>query len=94
MRSLLILSMLTGVMASPLQADSTEPGEALYKQHCTGCHGTEVMTRKNRRVNDLHQLAAQVRACDSNLGLKWFDDDIEAVSAYLNQRFYQFKARD
>jgi hypothetical protein len=34
-----------------------------------------------------------VRLCDANLNLQWMDDDIEAVSKYLNLNFYHFPAK-
>jgi hypothetical protein len=41
-------------------------------------------------VKSLQALEAQVRRCDSMLGTKLFDDDIEALVAYLNRHYYQF----
>lgn len=93
MRKFVVPFMLAVLPASILQAAEPDPGKQLHDQHCTQCHGSEVMTRKDRRVNNLQELGAQVRQCDSNLGLKWFDDDIEAVTQYLNQNFYHFNAK-
>lgn len=67
-----------------------ETGHALYEENCLGCHKDEVMIREDRRVKNLVQLDSQVRLCDSNLNLQWMDDDIEAVSKYLNKTFYRF----
>ena len=44
-----------------------------------------------RKVNGLASLEAQVRRCEHNLGLKWFDDDITDMAAYLNTHYYKFK---
>ncbi|MEN8180704.1 MAG: cytochrome c [Pseudomonadota bacterium] len=91
MRRLVILFAFTVLLTTTVQATEIHPGQPLYEKHCTQCHGSEVMTRSDRRVNDLQQLDAQVRQCDSNLGLQLFDEDIEAVSQYLNRNFYHFK---
>jgi hypothetical protein len=36
-------------------------------------------------------LVAQVRACNTNLDLKWFEEDELNASAYLNQQYYHFE---
>ena len=58
---------------------------------CNQCHGTEVFTRKDRKVTSLAGLEAQVRRCDSNLNTNWFDDEILDVTAHLNKNYYKFK---
>lgn len=72
-------------------------GKALHEQHCIACHTrlsngepTALYTRKDRLVTSLDGLRAQVRRCDQNLELRWFDDDIDNVVEYLNQTYYQF----
>jgi len=67
-------------------------GNKLYSaSKCNKCHGTEVFTRKDRKIKDIKGLEAQVRRCDSNLNTNWFDDEILDVTAYLNSAFYKFK---
>ena len=66
-------------------------GAALHAQHCVSCHGTEVYTRDQRRVTSRTGLTKQVRRCELALGLRWFDEQIDAVSGHLNDRFYHFK---
>ena len=58
---------------------------------CNQCHGTEVFTKKDRKVKDLKTLEVQVRRCDSNLDTNWFDDEIIDVTAHLNKEYYKFK---
>lgn len=72
-------------------------GKKLHAANCISCHvnmtggdGSVLYTRSDRRVNSLAQLEAQVRRCESNLELKWFDDDIADVVEYLNQTYYKF----
>ena len=63
----------------------------LVKEHCSGCHDDGIYTREERRVTTLDGLQNQVRRCDINLGLKWFDDDINDVVTYLNNQYYKFE---
>ncbi|MDH3526048.1 MAG: cytochrome c [Gammaproteobacteria bacterium] len=74
-----------------LQAADADTGKSLLESNCTSCHGDAVYTRENRRVTTLDGLNAQVMRCDQSLGLKWFDDDIDAVTSYLNKTYYHFK---
>jgi len=66
-------------------------GKQLQQASCTSCHGDEMYTRDNRKVTTLDALDKQVRRCELTLGLKWFDEDIEAVTGYLNDSFYKFR---
>ncbi len=66
-------------------------GKALTDQNCTHCHGTEVYTRADRKVQSLDALHRQVQRCELALGLKWFDEEIANVSSYLNQEYYRLK---
>ncbi len=94
-RFLLLIPVL---IVSPLSsALNLENGKKLHTTECKSCHvgmsggeGTLIYTRKNRRVNSLTDLENQVRRCESNLELKWFEDDISDVVYYLNTHFYKF----
>jgi mono/diheme cytochrome c family protein len=97
MMNVFTLLIATVGLSSVTLAANIENGKKLYEAHCTTCHsrmtggdGSLLYTRKNRRVNSLDALNNQVRRCESNLELKWFDEDIEDVVHYLNTRFYRF----
>jgi cytochrome c553 len=72
-------------------AESGEQAESLYENNCLSCHGSEIYTRDERMVASLDGLERQVQRCETALGLRWFDDDIKDVAAYLNDRFYKFE---
>jgi hypothetical protein len=63
---------------------------ALYTDNCTKCHGTEVYTRADRKVTSKDALDTQVRMCEQNLGLKWFDEEVDSVATLLNKEYYKF----
>jgi CxxC motif-containing protein (DUF1111 family) len=91
MNKLLIYSASCLVLASPnLLAGDAQKGKQLNDEHCVKCHGSEVYTRQDRRVNSLSALHQQVRFCEQNLGLTWFDEDIDNTTTYLNQEYYHF----
>lgn len=65
-------------------------GAALYSKNCTACHGTEMFTRPDRRANNLAALKNRVRRCSYTLETRWFGDEVNAVTGYLNKTFYKF----
>ncbi|MGJ8620463.1 MAG: c-type cytochrome [Methylophilaceae bacterium] len=100
--SKLIYLLLSTITISAYAADFFETadvsaGKALVDKNCITCHassyggdGSEIYTRPFRKVESAKALVAQVRACNTNLGLKWFDDEEFNVAAYLNKNYYQF----
>jgi mono/diheme cytochrome c family protein len=66
-------------------------GEALHAANCVSCHNQGVYTRKDRRITSLDGLRSQVARCETNLDLKLFPEDIDAITDYLNTSYYQFK---
>ena len=63
---------------------------AYHQAECTRCHGTEVYTRDNRRVQSFPMLQAQVERCDANLAKKLFPEDLAQLVDYLNDNYYKF----
>lgn len=78
-------------MSTAMADGNVANGKKLFTgSKCNQCHGTEVYTRKDRKVTNLAKLEAQVRRCDSNLNTNWFDDEIIDVTAHLNKQYYKF----
>jgi mono/diheme cytochrome c family protein len=78
---------------APSEGADPKNGEKLHGAQCTGCHGSEVYTRADRRVDSLDALGTQVRFCINNVDVQWFDDETDDVIAYLNQSYYRFPER-
>lgn len=88
---------LTGQAQDIFANADMKAGKALLEKHCISCHassfggdGAGIYTREDRKVKSAKGLVAQVRNCNTMLGLKWFDDDELNVAAYLNQTYYKF----
>lgn len=84
-------------LADPFQNADAAAGKALVEKHCISCHassfggdGSAIYTRDYRKVKTSKGLVAQVRNCNTMLGLKWFEDEELNVSKYLNQTYYKF----
>ncbi len=72
-------------------------GKALHEKNCISCHassyggdGSAIYTREYNKVKTSKGLVAQVRNCNTMLGLKWFEDEELNTAAYLNQTYYKF----
>lgn len=85
------------VFAGNFTDADAKAGKALHEQHCISCHassyggdGSAIYTREYRKIQTAKGLIAQVRNCNTNIGLKWFEDEELNVAAYLNQHYYQF----
>ncbi len=65
-------------------------GSELHAENCTACHDSALYTRENRRVQTLPNLGTQVRFCKDNLGITWFDDEVDDVVGFLNKNYYHF----
>ncbi len=65
-------------------------GRALYESRCDSCHAESVHGRAKRVARDVESIRTWVRRWSDNLGLKWTDEEIVDVSAWLNARYYRF----
>lgn len=72
-------------------------GKVLVEKYCISCHassyggdGSGIYTQAFPKVENTNALITQVRACNTNLGLQWFEEDELNTAAYLNQAYYQF----
>lgn len=86
----MLASFLGAAQAAPA-ADASR-GEMLYSTHCIACHTTHVHWRDKRLASDWASLEKQVRRWQHNTGLSWSDDDVAAVTRYLNTLYYHFPA--
>ncbi|HEY5994542.1 MAG TPA: hypothetical protein VIU46_08085 [Gallionellaceae bacterium] len=64
--------------------------ELLYMTHCRACHTEQIHWRDNKLATDWSSLQAQVRRWQASAALGWSNDDITAVTRYLNDTFYHF----
>jgi hypothetical protein len=103
---LLTLLLITGVVACAAEVDKPEDKTVaseskLHEANCISCHASmfegkasDIYTRKDRKVKNWDGLKDRVQMCATNLNLQWFDEDVDEVTHYLNERFYHFKATE
>ncbi|APW47399.1 hypothetical protein [Rhodoferax antarcticus] len=73
-------------------------GEKLIAQHeCSACHQKKVggdgsaIYQPAGKVNTLGALRGMVEACDQQLNIGLFPEEVNSVSAVLNRDHYRFK---
>lgn len=83
--------------AEPYAKADAMAGKILVEKNCISCHatsfggdGSAIYTREFRKVKTSKGLVAQVRNCNTNLDLKWFEDEELNVAKYLNKTYYKF----
>lgn len=77
------------LLSTALFADESDV-EFMVLEKCTSCHESEVYTREDRKVQSLESLGMMVRACNTNTGAQWFDDEVDLAITYLNKHYYKF----
>lgn len=92
-----VLAPFQSAQAAPFAGADAKAGQALVEKNCISCHassyggdGSGIYTREGRKVKSAKGLVAQIRNCNTMLGLKWFEDEELNVAAYLNQQYYHF----
>ncbi len=89
--ALMASSLLLTSVAIAEEVPNAANGQKLFNEsRCLECHGVDLFTSKNRKVQNLPGLESMVRRCDANLSTNWFDDQILDVVAYLNKAYYKF----
>lgn len=85
-------------VAEPFAAGDPAIGKTMVDKNCIQCHASQVggdgsamYTRDPRLVNTSAGLIAQIRNCNTMIGLKWFEDEELHVANYLNKTYYKFE---
>ena len=68
-----------------------ENGKALHDANCMRCHQESIYTRKDRLIYSYPELRERISQCELGAELTWFDEEIDDVTAYLNDAFYHFE---
>ena len=91
-----ILFFIQSSFADPFSSGDVALGENLHNQNCKTCHdgmvpggdGNELYLSELRVISTSSKLISQVEFCANQNGLTWFEEEIESVSKYLNDNFY------
>jgi hypothetical protein len=91
-RLLLCAVALAAGCASPPQPSppmvSADRGGDLYRDNCNACHTAQVHWREKRQVRTWDDLLFQVTRWQRIADLRWSQEEVADVAAYLNAVFY------
>ena len=91
MLSLRLLPLLLIACAAGAHAQAAASrGQLLYTTHCVECHTTQMHWRDKRQVYDRETLRTWVRHWQDDARLRWTEEDVEAVTRYLDETLYHF----
>ena len=65
-------------------------GQSLYETSCGGCHDRSVHGRTERSARTYEEIRTYVVRWQKEVNASWQPDDIDAVTAWLNDRYYRF----
>ncbi len=71
-------------------AQDIERGKMLHENHCRMCHDSVAYKRGEHIAKDPEQVRAQVVRWQNNTGLRWNQDDVDSVTAYVIATYYDF----
>lgn len=91
LNTLVLVNFITLLLLSlPVLAVDIENGQILHNESCISCHNVSQYTRADRIVNSFDELRTRISNCELSAELTWFDEEIDDVTAYLNDAFYHF----
>lgn len=85
----------SALFAEPVRADIAR-GQALHEEMCAGCHkaphNAEFYTsRVGKNYKTRESLTTMVQSCVTYFDIPWFEEEVQAVSDYLNHTYYKYE---
>jgi mono/diheme cytochrome c family protein len=100
MKRLALMSLFAAgfVFVAPVQAspEMVAKGQKLHEEKCAACHVAPhdakfYTSHVGKDLKSKASLNAKVQACANHFNIDWFDDDVAAVTDYLNTTYYKLK---
>jgi len=80
----------TEATAKTALTEQLAEGKELNTDNCTKCHNTSVYTKEDRKVQTLKVLTKRVKGCNTKTGAGLDDEELEALTLFLNTEYYKF----
>tara|TARA_R110000782_G_scaffold191602_4_gene281427 strand:- start:1142 stop:1438 length:297 start_codon:yes stop_codon:yes gene_type:complete len=78
------------LLSTSTHAFDIDNGKELHNESCVRCHDDSMYTREDKKTKSYSLLRERVVQCEIMTELIWFEEEIDDVTAYLNQSFYHF----
>jgi len=84
-----LLTVAFGLVSGTVLSADLEHGRSLHDTHCRMCHDS-VAYKRDKKAATYEEVRAQVVRWQTNTSLRWTDEDIDNVTAYLAGTYYKF----
>jgi hypothetical protein len=87
-----VIALVFAFAASSANAqDFMDRGRTLYELRCGECHNDSLHKRSVPAARNCDQIRSWVLHWSDVLSARWEREDVDAVTFYLNQRFYRYE---
>lgn len=83
-------AVLSAAVPAALAQTDLARGQVLYEARCADCHDRSVHGRPVRSAASFEEVRALVVHWQREVGAGWQPDEVDAVTHYLNERYYRF----
>lgn len=92
MRHVLWIALLATLvmLPGPTWSQSAQRGKQLHDLQCQACHSAEIYERTGSPLGSLDELREAVVLWLTETQAEWTAEDVEDVTWYLNEVFYNF----
>jgi mono/diheme cytochrome c family protein len=84
-----LLTVAFGLATGNAVSADLERGRALHDTHCRMCHDSVAYKRDKKIAATYEEVRAQVVRWQTNSSLRWSEEDIDNVTAYLAKTYYK-----
>jgi len=88
--SLTLCTALLILVPAAASAQDLDRGRLLHENHCRMCHDSIAYKRGEKIAKNYTEVQAQVTRWQTNTGLRWSQNDIDNVAAYIAKRYYEY----
>ena len=84
-----LLTAALGLASGNAVSADLERGRALHDTHCRMCHDSVAYKRDKKIADTYETVRAQVVRWETNSSLRWSEEDIDNVTAYVTKTYYK-----
>jgi hypothetical protein len=79
------------LMSFVVVSDEKIDGDFLHADKCLRCHTDQPYIDKKSKIPSYQKLHSRVQTCSHQTEAEFFDDEMKAITDYLNNNYYKFK---
>ena len=84
-----LLIIAVGLASGGALSADLDRGRTLHDTHCRMCHDSVAYKRDKKIADTYETVRAQVVRWETNSSLRWSEEDIDNVTAYVTKTYYK-----